>query len=288
VKRILFQIDGDSQPSSFDSVVAIDSGVDDLLRFDNVEPLMVTSIVHGAMFTRGGDDLRNTAIFVGGSEVSAAERLFESIQKTFFGPVRVSVMLDASGCNTTAAAAVVSASRHRSLSGSTAVVLGGTGPVGQRVAQMLVCEQAHVRLTSRSMQRAKAACDTILGKTAGGSLEPFAVNDSSTDSLSEVLNGASIVIACGATGIELVDQQTIEQLPTLDVAIDLNAVPPAGVGGVAVTDKARAMGHGVVYGAVGVGGLKMKTHRASIKTLFENNDKVLDANEIYSIAKSIG
>ena len=117
VKRVLLQLDGDSQPSSFDSIVAIDSDVDQLLRYGNVEPVQSTSIVHGAMFTRGGEDLRNTAIFVGGSDVSTAERLFESVQKTFFGPVRVSTMLDASGCNTTAAAAVVAAARHETLSG---------------------------------------------------------------------------------------------------------------------------------------------------------------------------
>ena len=204
LKRILLQLDSDSQPSSFDSVVAIDSGVDHLLRFADVEPVMVTSLVHGAMFTRGGGDLKNTAIFVGGSEVSVAERLFETIQKTFFGPVRVSVMLDASGCNTTAAAAVVMASRHQPLAESTAVVLGGTGPVGRRVAQMLASEKANVRLTSRSLERAEEACDSIRKKTDVGSLTAFAASDSSTDSLSNVLEGASIVIACGAAGIALI------------------------------------------------------------------------------------
>ena len=60
--------DSDTQPSSFDSVVAIDAGVDQLLRYSQVE---VDGVVHshGAMFTRGGDDLR-TAIFIGGSRVA--------------------------------------------------------------------------------------------------------------------------------------------------------------------------------------------------------------------------
>tara|TARA_R110002049_G_scaffold72490_1_gene186941 strand:+ start:30076 stop:30975 length:900 start_codon:yes stop_codon:yes gene_type:complete len=288
VKRILLQLDGDSQPSAFDSVVAIDSDVDELLRFDNVEPVQVTSITHGAMFTRGGDELKNTAIFVGGSDVSAAEKLFERVQKTFFGPVRVSVMLDASGCNTTAAAAVVAAGRHQEPRGATAVVLGGTGPVGRRVAEMLVNEGAHVRLTSRSIERAQSACDAIAKKASGGSLSPMAAGDTSDETLAPVLEDASILIACGAAGVELIGESTVQGLSTLKVAIDLNAVPPAGIGGVAVTDKARPIEHGVVYGAVGVGGLKMKAHRAAIKSLFESNDKVLDAAEIYAIAKSIG
>ena len=37
----------------------------------------------------------------------AAERLLAAARKAFFGPFRVSVMLDPNGCNTTAAAAVV-------------------------------------------------------------------------------------------------------------------------------------------------------------------------------------
>ena len=60
-KRILIQLDPDPQPSSFDSVVAIDSDVDHLFRYGDVQVTSVTPLVHGAMFTRGGDDLRNTA-----------------------------------------------------------------------------------------------------------------------------------------------------------------------------------------------------------------------------------
>ena len=153
-KRILIQLDSDPQPSSFDSVVAIDAGVDHLLRYGGVQVTSVVPLVHGAMFTRGGDDLKNTAIFIGGSDVDEAERLLAACQEAFFGPVRVSLMLDANGCNTTASAAVVAASRHVDLAGAKAVVLGGTGPVGRRVAQLLASDGANVTLTSRSLDRA--------------------------------------------------------------------------------------------------------------------------------------
>ena len=36
----------------------------------------------------------------------------------------------------------------------------------------------------------------------------------------------------------------------------------------------------VLYGAIGVGGLKMKIHKAAIARLFETNDAILDAAEI--------
>ncbi|HBV61766.1 MAG TPA: bifunctional NADP-dependent methylenetetrahydromethanopterin dehydrogenase/methylenetetrahydrofolate dehydrogenase [Rhodopirellula sp.] len=285
-KRILIQLDSDSHPSSFDSVVAIDSGVDHLLRYSQVNVSSVVPLVHGAMFTRGGDDLRNTAIFVGGSDVDVAEKLLAACCNAFFGPVRVSMMLDANGCNTTAAAAVVAAGRHVPLGETKAVVLGGTGPVGRRVSQLLAADGAKVILTSRSHERASQTCQEIIEKSGQASIQPFAVENQQT--LESILTDAEIVIACGAAGAELVDQETIQRMSQLRVAIDLNAVPPAGVGGIGVTDKAKPFGAGVAYGAIGVGGLKMKTHKAAVQSLFESNDRVLDAEEIYAIAKTLG
>jgi len=285
-QRILIQLDSDPQPSSFDSVVAIDAGVDHLLRYGSVQVTGVVPLVHGAMFTRGGDDLRHTAIFIGGSDVEVAEALLAACRDAFFGPVRVSLMLDANGCNTTASAAVVAAGRHVAIHAAKAVVLGGTGPVGRRVSQLLAADGADVILTSRSLERATAACNEIREKSDEVSVKPFAIEGDQP--LASVLETAEIVVGCAAAGAELVDVATIESMPDLKVAIDLNAVPPAGIGGIQVTDKAQPLGKGVAYGAVGVGGLKMKTHRAAIKSLFEHNDRVLDAAEIYAIAKSIG
>lgn len=285
--RILLQIDNDPQPSSFDSVVAIDAGAEQLLRYGNVQPDSVVSLVHGAMFTRGGEDLRSTAIFIGGSNVKAAEELMATVAKTFFGPVRVSVMLDANGCNTTASAAVVAAARHIDLRNAQAVVLGGTGPVGQRVAQLLAHDGARVTISSRSAERAEQACNEVREKL-DGTQQLTAVSSEQIKADISILEQQQIVIACGAAGIELLSKEQIEALPNLCVAIDLNAVPPAGLGGIAVTDKAQPIGSGVGYGAIGVGGLKMKTHRAAIQALFESNDQRLDAIEIYGIAKNIG
>lgn len=284
--RILLQLDSDQHPSAFDSIVAIDSDVDRLLRYGDVHADDVTSLVHGAMFTRGGDALSQTALFIGGSDVAEAETLFRAAQDAFFGPVRVSLMLDAGGCNTTAAAAVVAAGRHVAYRDARAVVLGGTGPVGQRVAQLLAAEGAEVTVTSRSAERASRVCESIAAKVDRARLAPKAF--STPEESGAVLEGASIVISCGAAGVELVPQQIIGGIEALKVAVDLNAVPPAGIGGIDVTARAEPLGNGVGYGAVGVGGLKMKTHKAALRSLFESNDRVLDAEEIYAIAKSIG
>ena len=71
---------------------------------------------------------------------------------------------------------------------------------------------------------------------------------------------------------------------TLRVAIDLNAVPPSGIEGIDVMDKAVVRDDVVCYGAIGIGGTKMKIHRAAIQQLFVKNNQVLDAEEIYDLA----
>jgi hypothetical protein len=43
----------------------------------------------------------------------------------------------------------------------------------------------------------------------------------------------------------------------------------------------------VCYGAIGVGGLKMKIHKAAIKQLFAANDQVLDAEQIAKLGKAV-
>jgi hypothetical protein len=52
-------------------------------------------------------------------------------------------------------------------------------------------------------------------------------------------------------------------------------------------DTARVVEGKVTYGAIGVGGLKMKIHKASISRLFEANDQVLNVDEIYAIGESL-
>ena len=89
--RVLIQLDPDRHASVFDAVVAVDAGVDQLLQYSGVKPEDVTALVHGAMFTRGPDDLKSTAIFIGGSRVEAGEALLEAIKQTLettFGEYR--------------------------------------------------------------------------------------------------------------------------------------------------------------------------------------------------------
>ncbi len=285
--QILIQLDSDPHPSVFDAVVAIDSGIDHLLQYGQVEPTNVRALVHGAMFTRGPAQLASTAIFIGGSNVTLGEAIAAEVAQAFFGPVRVSVMLDGNGSSTTAAAAVLCAARHVELSTLDALVLGGTGPVGQRVARLLIKAGGKVRLASRDAARAELACQQLSGQVGEGASRLSALGTSDASVLQHQLSQANAVFGCGAAGAQLLSQQQLGRATELKVAIDLNAVPPEGLEGISATDKAVARGSRIDYGAIGVGGLKMKIHRESIRTLFSRNDLVLDAEQIFEIGRQL-
>lgn len=289
--KILLQLDPDRQASSFDAVVAIDAGVDHLLQHHLVEPSDVRDLVFGAIFTRGPDTLKNTAIFIGGTDVQRADNLTRQVLSTFFGPMRVSVMMDANGSNTTAAAAVVAAGRHLELKGATATILAGTGPVGQRVARLLAGDGCSVRVASRSQARAAEVCKKVAGRlatdgiTKHGELKPIVID--SSDDTAGAIAGSQLIVAAGAAGIPLLSTADRQGCEGLQVAIDLNAVPPLGIEGTEVTDKAVEHDGVICYGAIGVGGTKMKIHKAALQALFDANDQVLDAAEIYRIGRDL-
>ena len=295
-KKVLIQLDCDPQPSTFDAIVAVDAGADVLLRHGGVTAENVVPLVHGGMFTRGGGDIASTAIFVGGSDVVAAEAVAATVRATFFGPVRLGVLVDPSGANTTASAAVVAAARHvplanRAGAACRAVVLGGTGPVGQRVARLLAGKGAHVAVVSRSCDRAEAVIRKLVanrGVSAGMMQAVVQTGLFRADSaLAEVITAADVIVAAGAAGATLLDAAGRRAAVNARVLIDLNAVPPAGIEGVAAGDRARVEGPAVVYGALGVGGTKMKIHRAALARIFAATDAFLDAEDLLAIGEGL-
>ncbi|HML35274.1 NADP-dependent methylenetetrahydromethanopterin/methylenetetrahydrofolate dehydrogenase [Sporomusa sphaeroides] len=286
MKKILVQLDTDPKASVFDQVTAYDAGADHIIAYGGITTENVTNLVHGAMFTRGGEKLRNTAIFIGGTQVEPAEEIMKQVLATFFGPVRVSVMFDANGCNTTAAALVHKIARGRVLAGKKALVLAGTGPVGMRVAKLLDMEGCQVLLSSRQSGRALAACRYLQAETKLR-IEPAQVANALD--LKEILStGVNIIACCGAAGVQLLDQQIWSNCSSLEIIADINAVTPLGVEGIAVTDDGKERQGKTVYGAIAIGNLKMQIHRAAIQALFAANDRVVDVEAIYDLAQKTG
>lgn len=284
-KNLLFHLDTDPMPSVFDTVVAYDGGADHVQGYGGITPENVGALVDGAIFTRPPKEKKHTAIFVSGSNMVAGEKLFKAVQKKFFSNFRVSVMLDSNGSNTTAAAMVAQLEHAAdSLAGKRAIVLAGTGPVGQRAGVMLANEGAEVFLTSRSLERAQQACDDM-NESFGVELKAMEVKDD--ESTKKALEGAQLVLACGAAGVELLAEDLWKSNPTIEMMSDANATPPLGFGGIDMMDKGRLYNGKLVFGAIGVGTLKLELHRKCVSKLFEANDQVFDANEIYQFAKDL-
>jgi hypothetical protein len=242
--------------------------------------------VHGAIFTRGPKDLKNTALFIGGSSMAQAEGLLVAAQEAFFGPFRVSALLDPNGSNTTAAAAVVKLVRAAGgeVRGRHALVLAGTGPVGARAAGLLLRLGAEVKITSRDPARGALAARQI-GERFGGGVEHVAAR--SPEAVRELMPWAELLLASGPSGVTLVAREAWAGRPALRAVADVNAVPPLGIEGIEVTDDGTLREGVPAFGALGIGGLKMKAHKAALARLFERNDLVLDAEQIYELAAAL-
>jgi len=284
MKKLLLQLDSDEHPSVFDTITAYDAGADQVLAVGDVAVPDVQNLVYGAIFTRGGEDLKNTAIFIGGSDVPTGEAMFEEVMNTFFGPMRVSVMADPNGSNTTAAAAVRKITKEMDVRGKRAVVFAGTGPVGLRACALLAKEGAKVHLTSRSLRRAESASE-LIRERFDLEVTPHQVTDG--QAAREALEGAHILMTTGAPGVQLVEEDIWKASATIEIIADVNAVPPHGVEGIKPHWDGKQKEGKVIFGALGIGGLKMKVHHASVARLFESNELVLGAEEIYDIAKEL-
>jgi hypothetical protein len=284
MKKLLVQLDSSRLPSVFDRVVAFDGGADEVMSYGGVTDEAVRDLVHGAIFTRGPKDLHHTAIFIGGTDMAAGERLLAAVRKAFFGPLRVSVMLDSNGSNTTAVAAVAKLQQAAGdVKGRRAVVTAGTGPVGVRAAGLLAKAGANVVITSRTSGHGVLV--EQIQKRFGGSVGEVAMSDNAH--AAAVLDGAELLLSAGPPSVCLVPRAAWAARAGLRAAADLNAVPPLGIEGIEVTDNGAARDGVAAFGALGVGGLKMKIHKACIARLFEGNDLVLDVETIADIAREL-
>jgi methylenetetrahydrofolate/methylenetetrahydromethanopterin dehydrogenase (NADP+) len=285
VRKLLLQLDSSPHPSVFDRVVAFDAGADEVMSYGGVAEDAVRDLVHGAIFTRGPKDLHHTAIFIGGTDMAAGERLLAAVRNVFFGPMRVSVMLDSNGSNTTAVAAVAkllqAAGPVSDVRGRRVVITAGTGPVGVRAAGLFAKAGADVVLTSRRPEQSTEVIER-LRQRFGDSVRAVKMSDRSE--AAAVIEDAQLVLNAGGAGICLVPRDAWAGRAGLRAVADLNAVPPLGVEGIAVNDDGVERESVTVFGALGVGKLKMKIHKACIARLFEQNDLVLDAETIAEVA----
>jgi len=288
VRKVLLQLDTDEHPSPFDAIVANDADVEVLLSHGSVKPEAVRGLVQDAFFTRGVDDLKTMAVWVGGKHVAAGEKVFAEVQKAFFGPFRVSVMIDSNGCNTTAATTIARIAKQRGLAGCRAAVLG-LGAVGLRSAVLLQQEDCEVLLAAlpsdlfgddRPYRRPR-------GLEVAQQLGLDVREPADRTELEAMLDGAQIVLSAGPAGVQVLRRDFWAEHPTIELLADYNAAEPLGIEATKATDDIAEYDGKLVLGALAIGGPKMKVHKACVRRLFEGNDQVLDVDTVYAIAKEL-
>lgn len=283
-RTVLIYLDTGRHPSTHLRIQAIDAGVDEILAYGSVTAGEVRELVQGVLFSRKAEELRASAIVIGGPDVLMAEELLVAADAAFLGPVRVSVLLDPRGANSAAAAAVVRLAQDGGLRGRRALVLGGTGPVGIRVAGLLAYAGAEVLLGSRRRDRARDAASRIRARL-GVTVEAVEVRDER--GAAKALKGVPLLVNAAAPGVTVLSRATWASAPDLQAVVDINATPPPGLDGVSPADDGTMRDGKHVYGALAITRLRAAVQRRCLSRLFERNDLVLDAEEIYDLACSV-
>jgi hypothetical protein len=287
VKKILIQLDTDEHPSTFDAIVAHDADVDVLLRYGGIEPDVVKGLVQSAFFTRGPKDLANMAVWVGGSSVGAGEEVLAAVQEAFFGPFKVSAMLDSNGCNTTAATTVARLAAEIDLKGRTVVIVGA-GAVGLRAAKLLTDEGCEVTVSGIPASRfGDKPYRRARGLDVAEKRDMKTVEPEDDDELAKIIDGASLVLAAGPAGVELLPESVWKKIDSIEVLADFNAAEPLGIEGTDAQDELEDYDGKRVLGALAIGGPKMKVHKTCVRRLFESNESILDIDGVYEIAKEL-
>lgn len=285
MRKLLLQLDSSRLPSVFDQIVGYDAGADVVMSYGGITEGDVRDLIHGCIFTRGAKDLHNTAVWIGGNNMTAGEQLLAMAQDALFDPFKVSIMLDSNGSNTTAVAAVVKIEQALGdLRGKKVVVLAGTGPVGQRAAGLLARDGANVTITSRKPEQGEKARQFI---SARFNVQVEATTMADPSQCGEVLDGVEVLLNSGPAGVQMVPRAAWNAQKSLKIVVDLNAVPPLGVEGMGVNDAGKTRDGVIMFGAFGIGNFKTKLHKACVAKLFTRNDLVMDAEAIADVAREL-
>lgn len=269
---ILHMFTPGKQMSPFDVNMAADAGYQVIVPYCDVGLEHVTALTQDAIFSRGPKGVARTGIFIGGRDALLASDMLERAKVSMVKPFVVSLMADPSGAYTTAAAmvacveAALKKQKGHGLEGRRVVVLGGTGPVGRIAGVIAASAGAEVLISSRNGidVAEQAAADT--GKRFGVTLHGISGGDRAAVRTS--IADADVVLACAAAGVQVVSAEDLGFAKKLEVAADVNAVPPEGIAGVGVMDDAKPLaGTGAVgIGALAVGNVKYQTqHRLLVK-----------------------
>jgi methylene-tetrahydromethanopterin dehydrogenase len=291
---ILHMFTPGAQVSPFDVNMAADAGYQVLMPYCQVTPEGIAGLVQDAIFSRGPKGAARTGLFIGGHDVLLADDMLARARHAMFPPFAVSICVDPSGAYTTAAALVActEAALRRggdgSLEGARVLLLGGTGPVG-RIAAVL-CGRRGARATLGSHRGAAAAEEAATATSQRFGVAIEGVSSADADALRTALSQADVVMGVAAAGVQVASAADLASAPRLRVAIDVNAVPPAGLAGVGAKDDCQPLAgtSAVAIGALAVGNVKYQVQHQLLSRMRESERPgVFGFAEAFALAQEV-
>ena len=293
---LLFYLDTDVKASPFDICMAYDAGYNAVIPYENIVPEDAKTIVLDALLSRGPKAVKHTVFLIGGKNAERAEQIFEAAKDSMFPPFKTSIIVDPAGAYTTAAAMVAKAenaletSKLGELKTKTVAILG-TGAVGQIAAVLLAKMGCTVMIASLNPKRVDGkehaeSISKLLAKDHGVQVEGiFAPTPASKI---EIIKKADVVMCAGVRGVRIIDKEMLNEVKTMKVLIDINAVPPFGVEGIELKDDMREMLPGIfTIGALTVGDLKHKLEKEILRDARSNGKEVYNYNGDLPLARKL-
>ncbi len=288
MKNILIYFDMDKRPSPFDILFAYDVGFDIVLPFSGVGTEEIKPLVQDAMFPRGPKGAKYTTLFFGGSDLDAVEGMAKKARKTMFPPFQLSIALDPKGAHTTSSALVAKvlealSTKGQTLEGKKAAVLGGSGRVGRVTSRILAGEGVDVTIVDiieEVGEVAREVSEKVGGKVKG-------LRATSPEEIVSAAKDCELVISTGPTGVEILPGGYLPKLEKCMVAADVNAVPPAGIGGIKAKYDKREVEGILTIGALAIGNLRNKIEAKMLKTAMESEGVFLDYTNAFEFAKEL-
>ena len=293
-KHILHMLTPLAHMSPFDVNMAVDAGFDVVVPYVGVGRDEVTGLVQDAIFSRPPDAGADTGIFIAGKDVLLALDMFDAARKAMVPPFQVSVFADPAGSFTTAAAMVAKVEKalekkfERGLKGAHVVVFGATGVVGFCTAVIAAKDGASVTIVGHDgVERVKKVADQIRARFG----VDVAAADGSTDTRKwELVQTAEVILTAAKAGVQVISSEQLAAAGKLLIAADVNAVPPAGIEGLAVNANAEpiASTKAVGIGPLAIGNVKYKVESGLFKRMIDSEKTVtFDFQDAFSFAREI-
>lgn len=278
--------------SPFDVNMAYEAEFDGVIPYTEVTLEEVHDLTQDTIFSRGPTGAKRTGIFIGGREFGLAMDMLNRARSAMVPPFEVSVFADPSGAITTAAALIACVEVQykkktgEDIKGKNLHIIGGTGPVGVCAGILAANCGANVYLVSH---RGADAAQHIANEYN----KRFDVNMKGEDgggdeAHKKYLQNCDIVIGSAKAGLQVLSKKVMAEAPKLQVAADVNAVPPLGLEGVEVNDMGKELdftpNKALGIGALAIGNVKYKVHyrmfelmKQADKPLYLDHEKAFEA-----------